>query len=140
MTTAIDTNVLVALWDSGDSLHGLARKALDDALGRGSLVISGVVYAELLAAPARTEAFLDGFCDDTGIAVEWDLAKGVWRTAGRAFQSHAKRRMKQTEQAPRRILADFLIAAHALVNEYKLLTLDAGTYRVAFPKLGLAEV
>jgi predicted nucleic acid-binding protein len=44
---------------------------------------------------------------------------------------------KQQERAPRRILADFLIGAHALVNGYKL-TLDAGTYRVSFAKLGLA--
>ncbi|HEY1469919.1 MAG TPA: type II toxin-antitoxin system VapC family toxin [Candidatus Acidoferrum sp.] len=140
MTTAIDTNVLVALWDSGDSLHAQARKALDEALAHGSLVTSGVVYAELLAAPARTEAFLDTFCDETDIAVEWDLGARVWRTAGRAFQSYAARRKKQRKEAPRRILADFLIGAHALVNGYQLLTLDAGTYRAAFPKLRLAEV
>jgi predicted nucleic acid-binding protein len=140
MTTAIDTNVLVALWDSGDSLHVLARKALDEALGRGSLVISGVVYAELLAAPARTEAFLDTFCEETGIAVEWNLAKSVWRTAGHAYQNYGVRRKRQTEFPPRRILADFLIGAHALANGYRLLTLDAGNYRLSFPKLGLAEI
>jgi hypothetical protein len=140
MTTAIDTNVLVALWDADVSLHGLAREALDEALGRGSLVISGTVYAELLGAPKRSEAFLDKFCEETGIGVEWELSEHIWKAAGRAFQSYATRRKKQQERAPRRILANFLIGAHALVNGYKLLTLDAGTYRVSFPKLGLAEV
>ncbi len=140
MTTAIDTNVLVALWDSGDSLHVLARKALDEAAESGSLLISGVVYAELLAAPARTEAFLDTFCDETGIEVEWNLAESVWRTAGRAYQNYGVRRKKQAGFAPRRIVADFLIGAHALVNGYRLLTLDAGTYRLSFPKLQLAEI
>src|SRR5690242_2492835 len=62
MTTAIDSNVLIALWDKDDSLHAMARSALDSALGRGGLVIAAPVFAELLATPSRTEAFLDSFC------------------------------------------------------------------------------
>ena len=36
---------------------------------------------------------------------------------------------------PRRILADFLIGAHALRNGFPLLTLDDRIYRAAFPGL-----
>jgi predicted nucleic acid-binding protein len=140
MITAIDTNVISALWNEDDALNRAAQGALDAALGGGKLIISGVVYAELLAAPGRTETFLDKFCEEARIAIEWELSEHVWRAAGRAFQSYATRRKKQTAQHPRRILADFLIGAHALANGYKLLTLDAGTYRASFPKLGLAEV
>jgi predicted nucleic acid-binding protein len=100
MTTAIDTSVLVALWDAGDSLHGLAREALDEALGRGSLVISGTVDAELLGAPRRSEAFLDKFCEETEIGVEWELSEHIWKAAGRAFQSYATRRKKPQGRAP----------------------------------------
>jgi predicted nucleic acid-binding protein len=138
MTTAIDTNVIVALWDSQDTLHRPARAALDRAFGQGSLVISGTVYAELLAAPGRTEAFVDAFCEETGIQVGWELGERVWREAGKAFQSYALRRRKQRGTAPRRILADFLIGAHALVSGHKLLTLDAAIYQVSFPKLKIA--
>jgi predicted nucleic acid-binding protein len=140
MTTAIDTNVLVALWDAGDALHAVSRKALDAALGQGSLVISGVVYAELLAAPGRTEAFLDLFCEETGIGVEWELEERIWRAAGAAFQGYAARRKNQKAEEPRRILADFLIGAHALVQGYELLTLDERMYRAAFPRLGIVTV
>jgi|SRR5208282_1598209 len=140
MTTAIDTNVLVALWDAGDALHAVSRKALDAALGQGSLVISGVVYAELLAAPGRTEAFLDLFCEETGIGVEWELEERIWRAAGAAFQGYAARRKNQKAEEPRRILADFLIGAHALVQGYTLLTLDERMYRAAFPRLGIVAV
>jgi len=140
MTTAIDTNVLAALWDAGDALHPVARKALEAALTRGSLVISGVVYAELLAAPGRTEAFLDLFCEETGIGVEWDLEERIWRAAGAAFQSYAARRRKQKGTEPRRILADFLIGAHALVKGYTLLTLDEQMYQAAFPRLRIVMV
>jgi predicted nucleic acid-binding protein len=50
------------------------------------------------------------------------------------------RRRKQKEAEPRRILADFVIGAHALVNGYRLLTLDAGIYQVSFPRLGIVEL
>ena len=135
MTTALDTNVLVALWDANNSLHWAARKALEAAWGRGKLVISAVVHAELIAAPGRTEAFVDRFCEETGVQVEWELKERIWRAAGMAYQGYAARRRRQGETAPRRILADFLVGAHAWVSGYKLLTLDAGVYRASFPQL-----
>jgi len=140
MTTAIDTNALVALWDAGDTLHVSARQALEAAFGQGNLVIAGVVYAELLAAPGQTEGFLERFCEETGIQVEWEMTEGIWRAAGRAFQGYAGRRKKQTGVTPRRVLADFLIGAHALVNGYRLLTLDDGNYRASFPRLRVVAI
>jgi predicted nucleic acid-binding protein len=140
MTTAIDTNVLVALWNSEDRLNSAAQAALDAALNRGSLVISAPVFAELLAFPAREEAFLDSFLRDTGIAVDWNLGEAVWRMAGRAFQSYAARRRKQRDSGPRRILADFLVGAHAQHNAHVLLTLDASLYHPAFPRLRITAI
>jgi predicted nucleic acid-binding protein len=139
MTTAIDTNILVTLWDEDDRLHVPVRQALELAFERGKLVVAGAVYAELLAAPGRTEEFLDRFCEETGIGVEWALPEKVWRAAGLAFQGYAARRKRQKGTEPRRILTDFLVGAHATVNGYKLLTLDAGLYRVSFPRLELVE-
>ena len=55
MTTAIDSNVLIALWNEDDTLNTRARSALDAALMRGSLVVAAPVFAELLAAPARSD-------------------------------------------------------------------------------------
>ncbi len=140
MTVALDTNVLVALWDAADALHPVARKALEAASSREALVICGVVYAELIGAPGRTEAFVDRFCEEAGIAVEWELRERIWRKAGVAFQGYATRRKKQSGAEPRRLLADFLIGAHALESGYKLLTLDGGMYRKAFPGLRLEIV
>jgi hypothetical protein len=139
MSTSLDTNVLVALWDANDALHRAARAALDQALARGALVISGVVYAELLAAPRRDERFLNQFREDTGIQVEWEFGEAIWRAAGQAFRGYTARRKRQGGSAPRQILTDFLIGAHALVNGHRLLTLDEKHYRAAFPKLELLE-
>lgn len=140
MTTAIDTNVLIALWNEDDALNNAARSALDAALGHGSLVIAAPVFVELLASPSRTEAFLDSFCNETGITVHWHLGEPIWRAAGRAFQLYADRRRKQRESGPRRILADFLIGAHALKNGFSLLTFDDHLYRAAFPRLAIINI
>jgi predicted nucleic acid-binding protein len=140
VTVALDTNVIVALWDAADALHPVARKALEEVSSREALVICGVVYAELIGAPGRTEAFVDRFCEEAGIAVEWELKERIWRWAGVAFQGYASRRKKQSGAEPRPLLADFLIGAHALENGYKLLTLDGGMYRRAFPGLRLEIV
>lgn len=139
MTIALDTNVLSALWNDNDALNRVAAKALEDKK-QEQMAICGVVYAELIGAPGRTEAFVDRFCEEAGIAVEWELKERVWRRAGVAFQEYAARRKKQIGAAPRRLLADFLIGAHALENGYKLLTLDEGLYKVAFPRLKLEIV
>jgi predicted nucleic acid-binding protein len=137
MITAVDTNIIVGLWDRNLRLSAAAQTALDDALARGGLTISAPVLAELMAAPGRSENFIDSFLQDTGLQVDWNLDERIWRAAGRAFQKYSARRRRQTGQGPRRILADFLIGAHASVLGYRLLTLDDRLYRVAFPKLAL---
>jgi len=140
MTTAIDTNVIVALWNEDETHNLTAKKALGESQVGGRLVICGVVYAELMAAPGRTEAFVDRFCEEAGIVVEWEIGEKAWRAAATAFQGYAARRRKQKGAEARRILADFVIGAHALVNGYKLLTLDARMYEASFPKLPITSL
>jgi predicted nucleic acid-binding protein len=68
------------------------------------------------------------------------LDEAVWRAAGRALQTYAARRRKQRDPGPRRILADFVIGAHALEAGYRLLTLDDHLYRAAFSDLNVIRV
>jgi predicted nucleic acid-binding protein len=140
MTTAIDTNILVVLWEPDDSLNIPVRAALDAALERGSLIVAAPVYAELLGYPSRNEDFLDYFFKESGIFIDWNLDEAIWRAAGRAFQAYAARRRKHGDPGPRRILADFLIGAHALRNGFPLFTLDDRIYRTAFPRLTIVGV
>jgi len=137
MTTAIDTNILVILWDPEDSLNIPVRTALDEALGHGDLIVAAPVYSELLGFPSRNEDFLDYFFKESTISVDWNLNETIWRAAGRAFQAYAARRRSHGYQGPRRILADFLIGAHAFQNGFPLLTLDNRIYQAAFPRLTL---
>jgi predicted nucleic acid-binding protein len=140
MTTAIDTNVIIALWDQDATLSEAGEAALEAAFRRGSLVVAAPVFAELIAAPGRTEAFVGSFLEENGIAVDWNLNEPIWRSAGRAFQAYAERRRQQRDHGTRRILADFLIGAHADIRGYRLLSLDERLYRAAFPTLKIETV
>jgi predicted nucleic acid-binding protein len=136
-TTAVDSNVVIALWDKDATTSLAAQNALDAAFHRGNLIAAAPVFAELIAAPGRSEAFVGSFFEETGIGVDWQLTQQIWRLAGRAFQAYAERRRKQRDAGARHILADFVIGAHATANGCRLLTLDDRLYRSAFPTLAI---
>lgn len=140
MISAIDTNVIVALWDADERDHLTALDLLDEAGSRGGVVICGAVFGELLAGPGRTEEFVNKFLLESEIVVDWSSTEAIWRTAGSAFQKYAKRRRRTQVGDPRRILTDFYIGAHASCNGHSLLTLDDRIYRAAFPKLRIFGV
>ena len=103
------------------------------------MVVAATVFAELMAAPGRSESFLDSFFTETGINVDWALDEPIWRAAGRALQTHAARRRKQGDPGPPAFLR-ISIGAHALEAGYRLLTLDDHLYHAAFPDLNLIRV
>ena len=139
MRTALDTNVISALW-SREPLAERMSVLLGQAQGAGALVISGPVYAELLAHPLAEEAFVRQFLSDTHIRVDFELDESVWQKAGQGFSAYAKRRRGSGGGEPRRLLVDFLVGAHAELRAERLLTLDASRYTQDFPDLKLMEV
>jgi predicted nucleic acid-binding protein len=134
MRTAIDTNVLSALWSKEDMASQL-EKRLGEARNEGGLVIGPPVYAELLAHPRATESFVNNFLADTDIAIDFDFERPVWIDAGRRFAQYAVRRQRAGGEDPRRLLTDFLIGAHALAQADRLMTLDPKRYQRDFPEL-----
>ena len=84
MRTAIDTNVLSALWSEEPFAREVARN-LGAAKTEGGLVISAPVYAELLAYPKISETFVNSFLQDTGIEIDFDFQQPLWLEAGRRF-------------------------------------------------------
>jgi hypothetical protein len=132
--TAIDTNILSALW-SNEPTAGNLDKHLGDARSHGALLICPVVYAELLAYPRVTEEFIRRFLADTGIAVDFGLEESVWLDAGRRFARYANARRKSGTGEPKRLLADFLVGSHALLQADRLMSLDASRYKRYFPEL-----
>jgi predicted nucleic acid-binding protein len=137
MRTAIDTNVLSALW-SGEPMALRIEGNLGNAKNEGGLVVGAPVYAELLAYPKASESFVNGFLADTGIAVDFEVQQSVWVEAGRRFARYATRRRRSAHDEPRRLLTDFIIGSHALVQADRLMTLDPKRFQRDFPELKIA--
>lgn len=136
MRTAIDSNVLSAIWSAEASVPQVLKK-MKIARSEGALLICPAVFSELHAYPGATEAFVRGFLDSTGIVVDYRMEEVVWSMAGERFARYAERRRKVSGESSRRLLADFLIGAHALVQAERLFTLDVSRYERDFPELRL---
>lgn len=134
MRIAVDTNVLSALLSGSSDAAPEARIALENARAAGALVVSPAVYAEFVAR--RPPDVADTFLSEKGIEVDWHLGAEVWRTAGSRYGDYARARRRQRGgSGPRRILADFLIGAHAVHFARTLLTSDTRIYGTYFPEL-----
>jgi predicted nucleic acid-binding protein len=132
--TALDTNILSALWSS-EPLAPQISSRLAEMYSEGGLVICGPVYIELFAHPSVSKSFIHEFLKETGIAVDFVLDEPVWNMAADAFAAYAQRRRRSAAGTPKRLPADFLVAAHASLHADRLMTLDATRYRQDFPKL-----
>ena len=136
MRTALDTNVVCALWSGKPSAREI-ESALFKARGEGGLVICAPVHCELLAYPSATRHFIQQFCREMGIFLDFLLDEQVWEQAANAFVAYVQRRRQSRAGSPKRLLVDFIVAAHALHRADRLMTLDANRYRQDFPKLRL---
>lgn len=135
METTVDTNVFIGLLSGGEEEAAVAQAALENVSASGSLVVSPVVYSELLAGGRNPEA-VGKFLHDKGIEVTWRIGERMWREAGVRFGRYARDRKRQADDpGPRRILADFLIGAHALHPSRTLLTADARIFGTYFPEI-----
>ena len=110
---------------------------LAEAHSRGGLVICAPVYCELLAHPKANRAFVDAFLADTGISVEFQLQEAIWRDAGSRFAAYAERRRRSGGTPAKRLLAGFVIGAHARAHADQLVTLDRVRYEQDFSDLRL---
>lgn len=136
MKTAVDTNVLSALWSDEPSASQVMIQ-LEGARAQGGIVVCGPVYVELLAHPMASAGFVDDFLRSTGIAVEFRVDESTWRRAAEGFVAYAQRRRRSGGGSPKRMVIDFVIAAHALLRADHLMTLDPHRYAVDFPQLRL---
>jgi predicted nucleic acid-binding protein len=134
LRTAVDSNILSALWSEEPTARGIASP-LSKARSEGGLVVCAPVYCELLAHPHATRRFVQEFLRETGILVDFVLEEQVWQQAAGAFASYANRRRRSGGGNPKRLLADFVVGAHALVAADCLMTLEAGRYKSDFPAL-----
>jgi hypothetical protein len=136
MRTAIDSNVISAIWSGAPPDPELIAR-LGEARREGVLLVSPFVFTELHAYPGATEEFLLKFLEATEVVVDYRLEERVWSEAGIRFARYAARRRELAGTEPMGLMADFLIGAHALVQADRFLTLDPKRYTEYFPEVQL---
>jgi predicted nucleic acid-binding protein len=106
-----------------------------------SYIICGAVFAEALACPGADEAFVRSFLAQTGVAVDFEIGEDIWTETGRRYTRYAERRRRNSKPTgnleTKRVLADFIIGSHALLQADCMITLDRGRYHKDFPELRL---
>jgi hypothetical protein len=136
MRTALDSNILSSLWSNEPSAERIQAE-LRRARSQGGIVVCAPVYVELVAHPLVAPGFVDEFLAETTIAIDFDLDESIWRKAAEAFAAYVQRRRRSGGTSPKRVLPDFIMAAHALLRADQLMTLDPARYKLDFPKLHL---
>ncbi len=132
MITALDTSVLLDLFTDDPSFRDRSLGAIRQCLAGGPLVACDVVWAEVVAAFSDEQAATRAL---GGIPVEYSALNA--RSASRA--GTIWRGYRQQGGARERVVADFLIAAHAIEQADRLLTRDRGFHGAAFAGLTIVD-
>ena len=132
MITAVDTSVLIDVFGADPRFGPPSANALRLCLNEGAVVACGVVWGETRAAFSRDEDFLRALRTlGVGFSTQTEQAATLAGIAWRKYRAGGGKR--------NRVIADFLIGAHAASQCDRLLTRDRGYYKKYFGSLVVVD-
>ena len=132
MITAVDTNVLLDVFLADPKFGQKSKQALRESIQTGSVIACEVVWAEVSGQfPSANQATLA--LERLGLSFS-SLCLRSAEKSGEAWRAYRARGGSR-----QRVIADFLIGAHALAHADRLLTRDLGYFRTYYPTLVLID-
>jgi len=129
---AIDSSVLLDVLAEDPRFAASSEASLGNALAAGDVVVCDAVVAEIHAMLADAETTMD-LLSSLGIRYLMTSEQAAVRAG------HMQRRFRDRGGRHERVVADFLIGAHALLQCNALVTRDAGFFRDYFKGLKVIE-
>jgi len=129
MITAVDTNILIDILEPDPDFGPSSKAALKKCLLQGSVVACEVVWAETATAYGDKIPQLLDILQQMGIIYS-PMSQEVAIGAAKSWHAYRER-----GGSKKKIVADFLIGAHASVQCDQLLSRDRGFYRKFFTSL-----